>query len=137
MLVASVFVVIAHGALGAAFGSILGWMGQAGPWSMAGLTVLAGVVSAGWAAGRLPAVAAGRLIERRFPECRNVLVTAEELLSGALEASDQAAERVFARAAEILQRIDAAKAAMVGPRIATSLAVMSASALAIVLLWRA
>jgi len=103
---------------------------------MGALTVVAGLLSAGWAAGRLPAMAAGRLIERRFPECRNVLVTAEELLSGALDATDQAAERVFARAAEVLERIDAAKAAMAGPRIAASLAVMAASALAIVWLWR-
>ena len=136
MRVASMFVVAAHAALGAAFGSLLVWMGEGGPWAMAALAVVAAAMSAAWAAGRLPEVAAGRLIERRFPECRNVLVTAEELLSGALDVSDAAAERVFGRAAAMLARIDAPAAAMTGRRIAASLAVIAASALAIVLLWR-
>ncbi|MEX2271316.1 MAG: hypothetical protein WD690_07605 [Vicinamibacterales bacterium] len=135
VLVASVFVVTAHGALGAAFGSLLAWIGDGGPWAMAALALVAGAMSAAWAAGRLPAVAAGRLIERRFPECRNVLVTAEELLAGALEATDDAADRVFNRAAAMLARIEPSRAAMVGRRIVASLAVIAASALVIALLW--
>ena len=130
------FVVAAHAALGAAFGAALAWMGQGGPWAMGVLAVLAAAGSGAWAAGRMPIVAAGNLIERRFPECRNVLVTADELLSGELDASDPAASRVFQRAAEFLSRIDPVSAAAIGPRIAISLAVIAASGAAVVFIWR-
>jgi hypothetical protein len=132
----SAFVVAAHGALGAAFGTALARMGDGGPWAMASLAIVAGIISAGWSAGRLPVVAAGRVIEARYPNCRNVLVTAEELLSGELEVNAQAAERVFERAAGLLDGIDAPAAARVGPRIAASAAVIAASTAIILWFWR-
>jgi len=130
------FVVAAHAALGAAFGAVLAWMGQGGPWAMLILALLAAVGSGAWAAGRMPAVPAGSLIERRFPGCRNVLVTADELLSGELDANDAAAARVFQRAADVLARIDPVRAASIGPRIGISVAVIAASAVILVLVWR-
>src|SRR5688572_30118957 len=80
--IATVFVVLAQGALGAVFGMLLARVDHTGPWATAILATLGAIASALWAAGRVPETAAGRLIERRFPECRNVLVTAEELLAG-------------------------------------------------------
>lgn len=130
------FVVAAHAAAGGAFGAVLAWMGQGGPWAVIALALLAAAGSGAWAAGRKPAVAAGSLIERRFPECRNLLVTADELLSGTLEASDAAASRVFQKAADALARIDAVRAASVGPRIGLSLAVIAGSAMIILFVWR-
>ncbi|MDQ3070195.1 MAG: hypothetical protein M3R55_10760 [Acidobacteriota bacterium] len=128
--------VIAHGALGAAFGSILAWSGGAGTLLMGALTLAGALISAAWAAGRLPAVAAGRMIERRYPECRNVLVTAEELLAGTLEADAPSTDRVFQRAADMLTRIDAHRASGAARRVAVSVAVTSACAAVIVALWR-
>ena len=136
MRVASSFVVAAHGAIGAAFGAALARMGEGGPWTMAILSALAAGGSAAWALGRLPNVAAGLLIERRFPGCRNVLVTADELLTGELEASDSARERVFERAAEVLAGIQPARAALIERRVAASTLVIAASAAAVVMLWR-
>lgn len=130
------FVVAAHAAVGAAFGAVLAWTGQGGPWAVVALALLAAVGSGAWAAGRTPAVAAGSLIERRFPECRNLLVTADELLAGTLDASDAAAARVFQKAADALARIEPARAASIGPRIGISLAVIAASAAIIVFVWR-
>lgn len=135
-IVGAVFVVLAQGALGAVFGMLLARTGDTGPWTKALLAVLGAMASAAWAFGRLPEPAAGRLIEQRFPQCRNVIVTAEEVLSGSIDASAEAAERIFTRAADMLARIDAPQAAMAGRRIAVSLAVIAASAAAITLLWR-
>lgn len=134
---ASAFVVIAHAALGAAFGAALGWYGGSPPWVRLLLAAVAAAASGAWAFGRRPEVAAGRLIERRHPECRNVLVTAEELLSGSLDTSGAAAERVFHRAAEMLRQIDARRAAAVETRIALSLAVTAVCASLVYWLWRA
>ena len=135
--VGSAFVVAAHGALGAAFGAALARMGEGGHWPMAVLAAAAATVSALWAAGRLPTVAAGRIIEQRFPDCGNVLVTADELLTGALEASDTAAARVFQRAAELLARIEPARAAAIERRVAASCAAIAASAAVIAWMWTA
>lgn len=135
VILGAVFVVMAQAALGAVFGTLLARTGDTGPWTRALLAALGALASAAWAASRLPEPAPSRLIERRFPECRNVLVTAEELLSGSIDASGEAGDRIFARAADMLARIDAPRAAMAGRRIAISLAVIAASAVAITLLW--
>ena len=135
-ILGAVFVVLAQAALGAVFGVLLSRIDHTGPWTTIVLAVLGALASGAWAFGRLPEPAAGRLIERRFPECRNVVVTAEEVLAGSIDSSAEATDRIFARAAEMLARIDAPKAAMAGRRIAVSLAVIIASAVAITLLWR-
>ncbi len=135
--VADTFAVAAHTSLGAAFGAMLAWMGQGGLWWLIALTGGGALASGLWALARLPVVAAGRVIERRYPECRNVLVTADELLGGSLEASDGAAARVFYRAADLLGRIDAARAASIAPRVAVSALTIVASAVAVVAIARA
>ena len=135
--VASAFLVVAHGALGALFGTLLAWSGDSGPWAMAMLAGLAAAGSAAWTLARLPAVAAGRLLEQHFPECRNVFITADEVLDGTLDVNETAAERVFARAAGMLSDIDTSSAVAVGNRVTISLAVTAASAAAIALIWRA
>jgi hypothetical protein len=135
-ILGAVFVVLAQAALGAVFGMLLARIDRTGPWATGALAVLGALASGAWAFGRLPEPAAGRLIERRFPECRNVVVTAEEVLAGSIESSAEAADRIFTRAADMLARIDAPQAAMAGRRIAVSLAVILASAIAITLLWR-
>lgn len=135
--IASGFLLFAHGALGALFGTLLAWIGGSGPWAMAALAAFGAAGSMAWTFARLPDVAPGRLIEGRFPDCRNVFITADEVLSGALAVDDAAAERVFARAAGMLARIDASSAVAVGTRAAVSLAVVAASAIGIVLIFRA
>ena len=135
VILGAAFVVLAQAALGAVFGMVLARTGETGPWTRVALAVIGGLASAAWAIGRLPDPAPGRLIEQRFPQCRNVIVTAEEVLAGSIESSPDAAERIFTRAADMLARIDAPQAAMTGRRIAVSLAVIAASAAAIVLLW--
>lgn len=134
--VGAAFAVTAHGALGAAFGAALARMGEGGHWPMAALAAVAGMTSALWTAGRLPRVAAGRVIEQRCPGCRNVLVTADELLSGALDASDAAAARVFHRASALVARGEPARAAAIERRVAASCAAIAASAAAIAWMWR-
>lgn len=134
--VTSAFLLLAHGALGALFGTLLASIGEGGPSAMAVLGALGAAGSAAWTFARLPDVAAGRLIERRFPECRNVFITADEVLSGTLDVDDAAAERVFARAAETLGRIDTSRVVAVGTSVALSLAVAAASAVGIALIWR-
>lgn len=136
MRVGAGFVVAAHAGLGAAFGAALAWMGEGGPWMIGVLSILGAAGSGAWAAGRLPAVAAGRLIERRFPECRNVLVTADEILSGELDVSDAARDRVFTRASEIVARIEPVRAAMIKRRVALSSLVILASLSIVGLVWR-
>jgi hypothetical protein len=130
------FVVAAHGALGAVFGTMLARTGDGGPWSMAILGLLAAAGAAAWEAARRPAVAVGRLIEARFPECGNVLVTADEVLSGALDVNEAAAARVFDRAAAVLATIEPAKAAMILRRTVVSLLVIAASLAYVIKLWR-
>ncbi|MDQ3169090.1 MAG: hypothetical protein M3Q55_02990 [Acidobacteriota bacterium] len=134
--ITSAFLLLAHGALGALFGTVLAAAGDGGPWAMAVLAALGAAGSAAWTFVRLPDVAAGQLIERRFHDCRNVFITADEVLSGALEVNDTAADRVFARAADMLVRIDTSNVVAVGPRVAISLAVAAASAVCIALIWR-
>ena len=134
--IGSNFVIAANGALGAVFGMLLARTGDGGPWTMVILAVLGAFGAAMWEISRMPIVAAGRLIEKRFPEAGNVLVTADELLTGALDVDDAAAARVFDRAAAVLARIDPVRAAMIGRRIAVSLLVIAASAAYIVWLWR-
>lgn len=136
VLIGATFVVLAQAALGAVFGMVLARTGETGPWTRVALAVIGAIASAAWAIGRLPDPAPGRLIERRFPQCRNVILTAEEVLAGSIESSTDAAERIFTRAADMLARIDAPQAAMAGRRIAVSLAVIAASAVAITLLWQ-
>ena len=136
VVIGAVFVVLAHAALGAVFGVLLARTGEPNAWTTVALAIVGATASAVWAAGRLPDPAPGRVIEQYFPQCRNVILTAEEVLSGSIEASAEAADRIFTRAAEMLARIDAPRAAMAGRRIAISLAVIAASAVAIVLLWR-
>ena len=130
------FVIAANGALGAVFGTLLARSGDGGPWAMAVLAVLGAAGAGAWEAARRPTVAAGRLIEQRFPECGNVLVTADEILCGALEVNDAAAARVFDKAAAALARITPARAARAGRRIGISLLVIAASAAVVVMLWR-
>src|SRR5688500_14484862 len=93
--VASAFLLLAHASLGALFGTLLAALGDGGPWPMVILAALGAAGSAAWTFARLPDVAAGRLIEARFPECRNILITADEVLSGTLAIDDGAADRVF------------------------------------------
>lgn len=57
---------------------------------------------------RISAARIVRALERADQQLRNVLVTAEELSSGALHASDAARDRVFAEAAVLTRRIDLA-----------------------------
>lgn len=135
--VADTFAVAAHASLGAAFGAMLAWMGQGGIWWLMPLIAGGAAGSGLWALARLPVVAAGRVIERRFPECRNVLVTADELLEGSLEASDGSAARVFHRAADLLGRIDLARAARIAPRVGVSALTIFASALVVLAISRA
>lgn len=134
---ASIFIVFAHGAAGAVFGLLLAWLGEGSRGTAVALAVVAAAVSAAWAAGRQPAVEAGRLLERRFPGCRNVLVTADELLSGALQASDAATVRVLDRAAAIIATVEPRRAAMLKRRVAMSLAAIAASAAIATVIWRA
>ena len=130
------FVVGAHGAVGAVFGTMLARTGDGGPWTMAFLGLLGAAGAAAWEAARRPTVAAGRLIETRFPECGNVLVTADEVLTGALEVNEAAAGRVFDRAASVLATIEPLEAAMLPKRASISLLVIAASLAYIVKLWR-
>lgn len=136
VIVGATFVVLAHAALGAVFGMLLARTDETGPWTRVALAAFGALGSALWAISRLPDPAPGRLIERHFPQCRNVIVTAEEVLAGSIESSTDAADRIFTRAADMLARIDAPRAAMAGRRIAVSLAVIAASAVAVVFLWR-
>lgn len=136
VVVGAAFVVLAQAALGAVFGMLLARTDDTGPWTKVALAVIGGMASAAWAFGRLPEPAPGRLIEQRFPQCRNVIVTAEEVLAGSIESSADATDRIFTRAAGMLARIDAPRAAMAGRRIAVSVAVIAACAAAIVFLWR-
>jgi hypothetical protein len=133
--VGSAFVIAAHGSVGAVFGTMLALTGDGGLWTMGILGVLGAAGAAAWEAARRPAAAAGRMIEARFPECGNVLVTADEVLSGALEVNDAAAARVFDRAAAVLAGIDPLKAAMTARRVTVSLLVIAASLAYIVRLW--
>ena len=135
--IVSAFLIVAHGALGALFGTLLAWSGGSGAWGMGILAILAAAGSAAWTLARLPAVAAGRLLEQRFPECRNVFITADEVLDGTLDVNETAAERVFARAAGMLAEIDTSRAVAVGRRVTISLAVTAASAAVITMIWRA
>jgi hypothetical protein len=137
VVLGAIFVVLAHAALGAVFGMLLARTDETGAVTRAALALLGAIASALWAIGRLPEPAPGRLIEQHFPQCRNVIVTAEEVLAGSIESSAGATDRIFTRAADMLARIDAPRAAMAGRRIAVSLAVIAASAVAIVFLWRA
>src|SRR5688500_242420 len=114
--ITSGLLLFAHGALGALFGTLLAAIGGGGLVAMALLAALGAAGSAAWTSARLPDVAPGRLIERRFPDCRNVFITADEVLSGALDVDDAAAERVFARAAGMLERVDAPSVVAVGRR---------------------
>lgn len=121
--------VVSHGALGAVFGALLALTGDATPWLIAALAAAGAGGAAAWVAVRLPRVDAGRLIERRFPECRNVLITADEVLGGTLDVTDAAAERVFTRATETLDRIDARRAVgLAGPVAVAGVTVVSAAA---------
>lgn len=125
--------VASHAAFGAVFGTVLAATGDAGPWLTGALVCAGAAASAIWAVLRLPRVEAGRLIERRFPECRNVLVTADEVLAGALDVSSAAAERVFARASATLEGIDVRRAVdLAGP---ASRTLMAAVASAAAILW--
>lgn len=137
VMLGATFVVLAHAALGAVFGMLLARTDDTGTLTRVALAVLGAIASTLWAVGRLPEPAPGRLIEQYFPQCRNVIVTAEEVLAGSIESSAGAADRIFTRAADMLASIDAPRAAMAGRRVAVSLAVIAASAVAIVLLWRA
>ena len=133
----SACLVVAHAALGALFGTLLAWLGDGGRWAMGVLGVLGAAGSAAWTLARLPGVSAGRLIERRFPACRNVFITADEVLSGALAVTEPAAERVFERAAGMLGHVDVRKAVPVWRVVGLGLAVIAASAAVITLIWRA
>lgn len=131
----AVFRVASHAAFGAVFGTLLALTGDAAPWSMALLAVVGAVASALWTGVRLPGVDAGRAIERRFPECRNVLITADEILLGSLDATGAAADRVFTRAAETLAGIDARRAVGVAGPLASALLALAASAAVIMWAW--
>ena len=132
----SAFVIAAHASLGAVFGTMLARTGDGGPWTMAILGVLGALGAAAWEAARRPGVAVGRVIEARFPECGNVLVTADEVLAGTLEVNEAAAARVFDRAAAVLAGIDPLEAALIVRRVTISLLVMAASLAYVVKLWR-
>ena len=130
---AAAFRVSAHAAFGAVFGTILAVTGDAGPWLTGALAVAGAAASALWAGMRLPRVEPGRLIERRFPECRNVLITADEVMAGALDVPEAAAERVFARASATLDGIDARRAVDLAG--AASRAVLAAAASTAAVIW--
>lgn len=125
--------VTSHAAFGAVFGTVLAATGDAGPWLTGALAAAGAAAAALWAGARLPRVEAGRLIERRFPDCRNVLVTADEVLTGALDVPAAAAERVFARAAMTLDGIDVRRAVDLARP--ASRAVLAVAASAVTVLW--
>ena len=133
----SACLVAAHAALGALFGTLLAWLGDGSRWALGVLSVLGAAGSAAWTLARLPDVSAGRLIERRFPACRNVVITADEVLSGALAVTEPAAGRVFERAAGMLGGVDVRNAVPVWRAVSLSLVVVAASAAVIALIWRA
>lgn len=134
--VAAFFGVAMHGAFGAVFGTLLAATGDGGPWLTGALALAGAAAAALWAGARLPRVEAGQLIERRFPACGNVLITADEVLAGALEVSAPAADRVFARAASMLDGIDARRAVGLAGPASRALLAAAASAAAVIWIWR-
>lgn len=134
--VAAVFRVVMHGAFGAVFGTLLAATGDAGPWLTGALAFAGAAAAALWAGVRLPRVEAGQLIERRFPECGNVLITADEVLAGALDVTAAAADRVFARAASVLDGIDARRAVDLAGPASRALLATAASAAVVIWIWR-
>lgn len=76
------------------------------------LPVTAALVMAGAVLGlllsRASAAAIARRVERRAPECRNLVVTASELAAGSLRASPGVAALVYRDASEMVGRLDIA-----------------------------
>src|SRR5207244_3158861 len=87
-----------------AVGEALAWGAAAAAISRTAAIVLVAIVCV-WRLRHARRGNVVRALEAAHPEARNILVTADELLRGALTASGEARRRVFARAAAELRQI--------------------------------
>lgn len=125
------------GAAGAAvIALVLRWIGAGTWWTLGAMVGAAMAVGGLWfaiAPGKRTRAAAARAIERARPDCRNVVITAEEILRDRSRIQPWIGERVFADAVSHAAAVD--PSAAVGLRfLAAGTAVAVAVALAVALI---
>ena len=125
------------GAAGAAaIAVVLRWIG-AGTWwtvgAMLGAAVATGALWFAVAPGKRTRAAAARAIERARPDCRNVVITAEEIVRDPSRVQPWISERVFADALSHTAAVDASTAVPLRS-LATAAAVAVAVAVAVALI---